>query len=190
MKSNKNYATWSRKEGTMSIGAIFIGLALLIITIPVVAGPVVNKRRERFSLVDKPEEPEALEQYQQALLKLRELDFDHQLEVVGDEDYVVLRVDLLAQAAQARETAALPHEDDLEARIEAAVRARRPHRVESVAESQSCYHCGVEMAAADKFCSECGTPAANNCPRCGQQAHPNDKFCVSCGQTLAVGVVG
>lgn len=174
----------------MSIGAIFIGLALLIVTVPIVAGPIVNKRRERFSLVDEPEAPEAREQYQQALLALRELDFDHQLEVVGDEDYAALRVELLAQAAQAREAAEAPRADDLEARIEAAVRARRGQQQNDATASRLCYHCGVAMDAADKFCSECGSPATSDCPRCGQQADPNDRFCVSCGQVLAVGVMG
>ena len=173
----------------MSIGAIFMGLALLIITIPFVAGPVVNKRRERFSPVDEPEESEVLEQYQQALLALRELDFDHQLEVVGDEDYAALRVELLAQAAQARETAVTSHDDEWEARIETAVRARRSQQQSDIDESRICYHCGVAMGTADKYCSECGSPAAKNCSRCGQQIHPNDKFCVSCGQVLVVGVM-
>lgn len=171
----------------MSIGALFIGLALLMATVPFVAGPVINKRRERFSLVDKPEEPTAHEQYHQALLALRELEFDHQLAVVGDEDYAAQRVALMAQAAQAKERITHTRNDDLEAQIEAAIRAHRGQQRDEKEATRSCYHCGVEMDSTDPFCSECGTPAASNCPRCGGQVHPNDKFCVSCGQALAVG---
>ncbi len=172
----------------MSVGAIFISLALLIITVPVVASPVVNKRRERFLLVDEPEKPEMQEQYQQALLALRELDFDHQMELVGDEDYAAQRVVLMAQAAQAKELIVTSQDDDLEARIEAAILAHRGQQKSEKTAGRSCYHCGVEMNAADMFCSECGTPATSGCPHCRQEAHPNDKFCVSCGQALAMGV--
>jgi len=176
----------------MSIAAIFIGLALLIITIPVVAGPVVNAKREREFLIDEPDVPDEQEHYQQILLALRDLDFDHELGVVGDEDYAELRAQMLAEAAAAREAAGIEPAEDIESRIEAAVRARREQKVspppipiESESESGlACYHCGADMEKEDKFCTICGSAAAPLCPSCGHQADPGDQFCAGCGTSL------
>lgn len=179
----------------MSIGAIFIGLALLILTVPIVAGPVVNKRREHFSLADEPEAPAAQEKYQQVLTALYDLDFDHQLKVVSDEDYPVLRAQLLTEAAELRKAAGLSSTDDLENQIEAAVQARRNKRGSQTATQPAadtgrvCYHCHTPMDEDDKFCASCGSAAAPVCPGCGQQADPSDKFCSACGMNMTLGVM-
>lgn len=180
----------------MSIGAILVGLALLILSIPIVAGPVVNKRRKRFSLTDRPETVPAPQQYQDTLAALRDLDFDHQLGVVSEDDYPVLRARLLTEAAAVRDTAGTALSDDVDERIEAAIRARRGKKATPVngdddpgAEiGRSCYHCGTEMDADDKFCAACGSAAAPVCSHCGRQAEPGDKFCAGCGAHLPVGV--
>lgn len=178
----------------MSIGAILIGLALVIVTVPIVAGPVMNKRRERFFLEDEPEKMTASEAYQAALTALRDLDFDHDLGVVSDEDYPVLRAQLLAEAVSARESAGFGKEDDVEARIEAAIRARRKKRpspkptpAQSVT-ALTCAQCGADMEPGDRFCAACGSAAVPVCAHCGQQAEPGDKFCAGCGKPLPMGV--
>ncbi|GAB4262649.1 MAG: hypothetical protein Kow0080_00190 [Candidatus Promineifilaceae bacterium] len=178
----------------MSIGAILIGLALVIITIPIVASPVMNKQRERFFLEGKPEKMTASQAYQAALTALRDLDFDHDLGVVSDEDYPVLRTQLLAEAVSAREATGFSKKDDIEARIEAAIRARRKKRPlpnpspAQPAAAVTCYQCGAEMEPADRFCTACGSAAAPVCAHCGQQAEPGDKFCAGCGKHLPVWV--
>ncbi len=176
----------------MSIAAILIGLALLIITIPVVAGPVVNAKREKRFLTDEPDVSDEQDRYQQILLGLRDLDFDHELGVVGDEDYAELRVQMLAEAAAAREAAGMESAADIESRIEAAVRARRsqkappaPTPIEPEANNElTCYHCGTEMEKEDKFCTICGSAAAAVCSQCDLQASPGDQFCAGCGASL------
>jgi hypothetical protein len=181
----------------MSIGAIFIGLALLILSIPIVAGPVVNKRRARLSLADEAETPHAPDRYQAVLVAMRDLDFDHDLGVISDEDYTGVRGQLLAEAVQARAVAGLESSTDVEDRIEAAVRAHRGKRASPILRPVNpgpeirrvCYHCGLQMGKGDKFCTTCGTAAAQVCPYCDRQAEPADRFCAGCGTPLIRGVM-
>ena len=69
----------------------------------------------RTAVVDKRE---------QILVALRDLDFDHKIGKVTDEDYVALRAVLLAEAAAVIE-ADDRYRADIEAQIEAEVQARR-----------------------------------------------------------------
>lgn len=166
----------------MSIGVIMIGLAMLIITIPVLAGPFRKKER------GTPNEVRVLpqKQYDETLLALRDLEFDHQLGVVADDDYAGLRGKLMAQAATA-----LEHKtDDLDAQIEAAVQARRQrqHNGSGMPVDVPCAGCGEAMSPDAKFCQMCGTAVSTSpfCPTCQQPHDPEDRFCTGCGETLAV----
>ena len=175
----------------MSIAALLIGLALLILTIPFVAGPIINERREKKFLTDEPEEEEMQTRYQQILLALRDLDFDHQLGVVSDEDYPVLRAQLLAEAAQARTAVELDtaEKETLDAQIEAAILARRSPAAKTAATGNlTCRHCGEPLDAGDKFCAICGAQTADFCPQCDRRIDPDDKFCAGCGLNLTMAV--
>lgn len=44
--------------------------------------------------------------------------------------------------------------------------------------------CGAVLAAAAKFCSECGTKQPKICPRCGKKVSDVAKFCDECGMNL------
>ena len=53
-----------------------------------------------------------------------------------------------------------------------------------------CVHCGELLLAADRFCAECGRPAAISpasrrpCQRCGRAVQANKSFCGSCGMRM------
>jgi rRNA maturation endonuclease Nob1 len=171
----------------MSIAAILIGLSLLIVAIPIVAGPVVNEKRERQFLVDGHQEPEALARYQETLVALQDLEFDRQLGVISEDDYETSRAQLLTTAAHSLEATTTQQAMDLDAKIEAAVRTRRQQTDQSTAKSLACYQCGEEMAAEDKFCTVCGSRATPVCPGCGRQSNPGDKYCAACGANVVIG---
>ncbi len=178
----------------MSIASLLIGLALLVLALPFVAGPIINERREKKFLTDEPEEDETQTRYQQILLALRDLDFDHKLGVVSNEDYPALRAQLLAEAAEARTAVALDtaEKDKLDAQIEAAILARRRSPAAKAVTADSltltCRHCGELLDAGDKFCTICGAPTADFCPQCEQRLDPDDKFCAGCGLNLTTAV--
>jgi rRNA maturation endonuclease Nob1 len=168
----------------MSTAALLIGLALLVLTIPFVVEPIINEKKKKKFLTDEPEKEETGARYQQILVALRDLDFDRQLDVVSDEDYSVLRTQLLREAAQARTVVELDkaEKEKLDAQIEAAVLTRRGSAV--AATDLTCSQCGEAIDANDKFCAVCGTQTADFCPECNRRIDADDKFCAGCGLNL------
>ncbi len=165
----------------MSLPAILIGLALLLASIPIVAGPLLRKERpEPFG--EEKNSHGSRRSYEQILLALRDLDFDYQLGVVNETEYQRLRAQLLVEAAAAYEQTS-PEEADIEELIETAVRDRRQH----IGNGRGlCANCGADFDTADKYCSACGHQARRACPHCEQFVEPGDNFCVICGAQLAI----
>src|SRR5512132_2832756 len=106
----------------MSIGAMMVGFALLVLAVPYVAGPIFqkNKGRQASSGRQAPARKQVLatqsdsSQPEPALLALRDLDFDYQIGKVSDEDYQTLRTRLVVEAAQLLEAAQKAKADKLE----------------------------------------------------------------------------
>lgn len=166
----------------MSIGAILIGIAMLVVAVSIVARPLDTRRRVAMPNAKSPHSTS--EAYQATLLALRDLELDHQTGVVTAEDYARLREALMAQAAQAlaKEEAA---QADLEARIETAVRAHRRQNGDSPQRSARCERCHLALDPDDRFCPQCGTVVALSCSHCHQPHQPDDRFCTACGTSLA-----
>jgi predicted RNA-binding Zn-ribbon protein involved in translation (DUF1610 family) len=177
----------------MSTPAILVGLAMLLLTIPLVLGPLFSEKRRRIVAGARRDEGE---NYQETLLALRDLEFDHQSGIVTPEDYARLRDQLMGQAARARASAgASAATDD---RIEAAVQARRrraegriaaatEERLEAAVQKRrrtaekTCAACQARLNPADKFCPQCGNATLNSCSQCGRPHQAGDQFCAACG---------
>lgn len=159
----------------MSIGTILIGIAMFILAGVVVAQPL----RERPRRIKAKTTSAVGRDYDETLLTLRDLEFEHQLGVVTEDDYTQQRSQLMVQAAQALEQKTQAS-DHLEDTIETAVQARRRTRKQVV----SCSNCQAALNVGDKFCSHCGSPAAMACPACGHQVATDDNFCTGCGTSL------
>jgi len=168
----------------MDIGAIFIGLALLVLTVPVVVRPFRQNQSKRTGAGQRQGQAsftghELKPQREQVLAALRDLDFDYQTGKIAEQDYTVLRPGLLAQAAQLIQS----QETEDEA-IEKLIRARR--EALSVVEARKCSQCGSKLSADDWFCPGCGEPVGTACPKCGQTTTSEDSFCSKCGERVAV----
>lgn len=127
----------------MDAGAVLIGLALLVISLPIVASPFWNKIGPDSS----PEPVRSPGDRQAVLSALRDLDFDYRVGKVNEVDYANLRARLLTQAA-----ALVQESEAMDAEIEALIRARR----EASSKSETCWQCGAKVEAGDRFCSTCG----------------------------------
>lgn len=165
----------------MSFAAILIGLALLLASILMVAEPLYRKKR-RQPFARKRISDDSIRGYQQILLALRDLDFDHQLGILTEADYRQQRASLIVEAAAAYETTT-PDDGDLEQLIETAVRRRR-RRADNG--HIRCLTCGAELEQADKYCAACGLDASSTCPQCGRPIGQSDHFCTTCGARLAL----
>ncbi len=143
-----------------------------------------------------------------AYAALADLDFDHGLGKLNEDDYQMVRARLLAQAVAALrglDAAAA----DIESQVEALVRSRRAalqtngralnaQRSSTTHPSDSnapvarpllhrCVGCGAALSPDDRFCAKCGTPVAARCPQCGAAVQAEDRFCVGCGASLIAG---
>ena len=154
----------------MSGVAIFLGLLLAGAVIaflawPWRAEPVADSQGETVD-----------DRYEAVLTALRDLDFDHTLGKVAQEDYEPLRQELVAQAA-----------DLLAQRDQVGLEAQPPASV--TGEGSVCPACGRIALPGDEYCSGCGTelaPARPRCPQCGRTVIPGDLFCRDCGAGLAL----
>ena len=165
----------------MSFPAILIGVALLLVSIPIVAEPLLRKKRLK-PLNEKGSSQGSQRSYEQTLLALRDLDFDHQLGVVAESDYQQIRASLMVEAAEAYEQTT-PDEGDLDQLIEKAVSDRRQNIGNG---HDRCANCGADLEPAYIFCAACGLHARSTCPECNQPYEQGDTFCTSCGAQLAI----
>ena len=160
----------------MDLGSIFLLLALFILVGLFVSRPLI----ERSSTAVTQEEHDLsmlMAERERLIVALQELEFDHALGKIPEEDYPDQRANLLQRGAdvlrQLDETAGTQSpgfEDPLEAAIaarkqtkaadpddnlEEMIASRRRDRQET--SSGFCPQCGIAVRKSDKFCSKCGT---------------------------------
>jgi hypothetical protein len=206
----------------MDIGSIFLILGLLLLVALFVARPIL----ERTATAVTQEEHEVsalLAERDRVLNALQELDFDFALGKIPEADYPDQRAALLQQGANllrqldlrqanARQPEArpAPAAGEVEARIEAAIAARRADtgpRLETQAplptnggalEGHVPAGAGVNgvprlvVAAPDDDLEaliasrrrERSEKTAGFCPQCGRAVQKSDRFCPKCGVTL------
>lgn len=181
----------------MDIGSIFLILALLILVIIFVSRPLFD--RERLVTADREEDhtfSHLMAERDRILNALQELDFDHTLGKIPDDDYPSQRAVLLQRGARVLrnldEIQAQESEDDLEERIEAAIAARR---ADAVARKETKTEPVMAMAGASAD-DELELMISNRrrarqeksagfCSQCGGPVQKSDRFCPKCGNSLA-----
>jgi hypothetical protein len=139
----------------MEVGAVLFVLALLVIVAAYVMRPLASgaPRLERGG-------PAAtlLAERERLLEAIRELDFDHSLGKVNEQDYRPQRTALAAQGARILQridelNGGAAAQDTLEPELEAAVAAIR---FGNRGMPRFCHQCGSRVWPGDRFCSSCG----------------------------------
>jgi len=175
---------------------LFIVLAILLsaAALVAVAYPVLAKARTAEPAISTAQETldELLNQRDAALQALRELNFDHRVGKITDEDFTAFEANLkrtAADALRALDRWEADTDDALDLALERMVKARKSALT---AGGRSCPTCGRVAALEDKFCATCGAmlpepvaPVAVTCPKCGRPYEPGDRFCAGCGHPLA-----
>jgi len=191
----------------MSSGAILVGVGLLLLSVFVIAGPW--RRPSGPAQIPEAPAPQAAPptlaaQRDAAYAALADLDFDHGLGKLNEDDYRTVRARLLAQAVAALrglDAAAAA----IESQVEALARSRRAalqtngralnaqrssttHPSDPNAPvARHCVGCGAALSPDDRFCGKCGAPVDARCPQCGAAVQAEDRFCVGCGASLIAG---
>ena len=148
----------------MDAGSILVVLALIIAVLAIIVRPFVfsheNQRDPRDHMIS------ALRaEYEQILTILQEMELDHVMGKINDEDYKALRQETLARGADVLrklDDLGMPPDDPqiieergesdllrLEAMIEQEITKRR-------ATASTCNKCGKPVLAGDLYCSHCG----------------------------------
>jgi hypothetical protein len=135
----------------MSIGAILIGSGLLGLSIFYVTLPWVDKKSKKP--LPSAKKATTTDQYEETLVALRDLDFDHSTGKITDDDYSTLRAELLVKASQELE-ARKQKEQEFDSLIESAIQTRKKAK----SSSQFCGKCGHAIDPSDRFCTACGQP--------------------------------
>ncbi|KAA3644127.1 MAG: zinc ribbon domain-containing protein [Chloroflexi bacterium] len=161
----------------MNTSTILIGIAFLLITIPIVANPLLG-RKGLPTFFGHSTSHSTSHKKQAPLLALQDLDFDYQLGKVAEDDYQRARAGLLEQAAAAIEES----EQAADARLEQLIRKRRADLSQPI--SKTCSNCEETVKDSDHFCPYCGAQLTASCPSCGEEFAEEDTFCSSCGVPL------
>ena len=160
----------------MTIGAMIVGLALLVLIGSIVLRPLTR----RGGRDEAPQEEDRPPRLEDVLAALRDLDFDHQTGKVSEDDYTPARAGLLAKAAQAIDRDQESSVGDI---LEARVKEIR-RRLDEDVPAAYCAHCGGRLLPEDRFCTRCGDRQTDACPSCGGNVGAEDRYCVECGCRL------
>ncbi len=154
------------------LGTILAVGALVFVLYPLFFGADLVPRRAPLSAAQVAGAAE-----QEAIVALREIEFDRATGKLSDADYGELHARYTARALEAmRGVGASVGADDP---VEAAVRAYR-------ARQKSCETCGPRPESDALYCSTCGHYLPGVCASCGSDVRePAAAFCTTCGHQLA-----
>jgi hypothetical protein len=176
---------------------MFIILAILLTAgaLLAVAYPILSKGSAAKPATSAQESlDELLGQRDAAMQALRELNFDHRMGKISDEDFLIFEAGLKHNAAdtlRALDEWEAQTQDDLDQALDREVAARKSQLVSG---GRTCPSCGRPAGDEDRFCAICGTALAAApepdamasegvvCSKCGRPAAPEDRFCGGCGQ--------
>jgi hypothetical protein len=199
----------------MDIGSLLLILALVILVGLFVARPLFDRKAEVVAPPSRQSDHQRsalLAEHDRILNALQELDFDHALGKIPEEEYPTQRALLLQQGAEAlRQLDELQLQaptQDAESRMEAAIAARRADAPQAGGEL-TLGKAGKDGAATQAE-AVLGTPvttaasldddieaqlaarrrarqdrSAGFCPQCGRPIQKSDRFCPRCGKNLS-----
>ena len=152
------------------VGTLLAIGALAYVLFPLLAG-TMPARPMRLSSRPASAKPE-----HEAVVALREIEFDRATGKLSDADYSELKARYTERALQAlRSSTAATPEDAAEAAV-LAYRARL----------KSCARCGPRPEPDATYCSTCGSFLPGQCGSCGAAVTESGAaFCTSCGRQLA-----
>jgi hypothetical protein len=184
----------------MNIGAVLVGIALLVLVAAYVARPLFERQAGRSNGRTTNASPrvQLVARRDAVYALIRELDADYQTGKVNDEDYQAQRERYVAEGVSLlKRLDALAGEDS----FDGSTLREHPEPVEGeLAEVELCISTDstpgraaleAEIEAAVLTLRQAGAPTKQPasqptrfCTQCGQPAAPEDNFCGQCGASL------
>ena len=180
----------------MEIAAILLTFGVIIIVGLYLYAPLLERRAQRVT-EEEHELSTLMAERDRVVNSLQELDFDHKLGKIPEEDYPTQRANLLQRGADilrridsfapAPSPLSSPKgaptgrgESDTEARLEDAIAARR---ADSSVKTPELADDDLESMIVARRKSR-KDKSAGFCPKCGKPVMASDRFCPSCGKAL------
>lgn len=155
------------------IGTLLAVGALSFVLFPLFAGTIVRPRRALPTLREG-----AVEAEHEAVVALREIEFDRVTGKLSDRDYEELKTRYTGRALAAMRASSAAGAESSDP-IESAVLAYR-------ARLRSCARCGPRPEPDAVYCSNCGSYLPGSCAGCGAAITQSAAaFCNCCGRRLA-----
>ena len=172
----------------MDIGAIFLLLAVCLLTALFVARPFMERRRTTTVSAEEQELSSLMAERDRLITALQELDFDHALGKIPSDDYPTMRADLLQRASDVlRRLDALQPQNgaisDAESRVEAVIAARRADAAVRKTNKPEVSDEDLEELVASRRAAR-KEKSAGFCPKCGKSVLRSDRFCPHCGKAI------
>ena len=156
----------------LALGTLLAVGALAYVLFPLLFGTTGRPVRGIVAL------PAARAKENEAVVALREIEFDRVTGKLSDADYAELKTRYTGRALEAMR-AEKPDSARLEDAAEAAIMAYR-------ARLKSCAQCGPRPEPDAVYCSNCGTYLPGKCEGCGASVEESGAaFCSHCGRQLA-----
>jgi len=152
----------------MDIGAILVGVGLLVMIAAFVARPLFDRGSARGDVdrLDVDPVTQLTRQRDAIYALIRELDSDFETDKVINHDYRVTRERYIADAAAILKQLDAYTGEDRQMALDAEIE-RRVLELRKAPAAQS------QTESTDQFCTQCGQPA-----------DPSDRFCAQCGASL------
>lgn len=167
----------------MQLVSIFLALGIAVFVALYLYAPFLERRARRVS-AEEHELSTLLAERERAVNALQELDFDHKLGKVPEEDYPTQRRNLLQKGAEILKridelNPPRPHSSEEDVDIERAIASRRTQAAASSLTDDE-----LESLILKRRKGRI-TKTAGFCPNCGKAVLVSDKFCPSCGKVLS-----
>ena len=160
----------------LAIGTLLVVVALGYVLYPLVFAPASASSRQAFvRSAARPAEGD-----EDAIVALREIEFDRATGKLSDSDYADLKTRYTQRALDAmRASGTVAADAPVEDVVEAAVLAIRSRL-------RSCARCGPRPEPDAIYCSNCGAYLDVKCAGCGRIVEePAAACCAGCGRQLA-----
>jgi len=178
-------------------------LALMLAAFALVSWPLLSsaKASQAEEVTASAEWQDMVDQRNAAYQAIKELEFEHELGNLSQQDYQSLReeyrtraagilrsLDRLIRSRQAKTVATSPERPAKGVPQSTAVARAEggalPQPARPSGPMLPCSACGEVVALGDRFCSNCGAAQARLCPSCGAARPVSDFFCGGCGARL------
>lgn len=169
----------------MDIGSILLILTVLVPVVLFIARPLMERSATEVT-AEEHQISALLAERDRILNAIQELDFDHILAKISDEDYHGQRASLMHAGAevlrQIDEFEGEHVESQVDDRLEAAIAARKT----ALTRPDPNDELEILIASRRRHQKENGKPKTGGfCPQCGNCVQESDKFCPKCGHSLA-----